>query len=202
MDADLQNDPSDLPRMLETIQSGDWDMVAGTRVKSRADGDNWLRRTSSKIANRVRNGLSNETISDAGCTYRIFRRECIDRIKFYKGMHRFLPTLFRIEGFRVTECDVKNNPRHAGVSKYGVWNRVFRALADLLAVRWMKKRHIGYRIGEQVGAAGAECDAIAVDADETCVMEKEGEHEHSVRRETRGGRHRAVVEWTERCRAV
>ncbi|MBI3469362.1 MAG: glycosyltransferase family 2 protein, partial [Planctomycetes bacterium] len=121
MDADLQNDPTDLPMLLETIERGGWDMVTGTRVKTRAQGDNIIRRISSCIANGVRNWLSDETISDAGCTYRIFRRECLQRIKFYKGMHRFLPTLFRMEGYRVTEAEVKNNPRHAGVSKYGVW---------------------------------------------------------------------------------
>lgn len=146
MDADLQNDPSDLPMLLKTIEAGGWDMVTGTRVKTRADGDHIIRRISSRIANRVRNWLSDEQISDAGCTYRIFRRECLQRIKFYKGMHRVLPTLFRMEGYKVTEANVKNNPRHAGVSKYGVWNRVFKATVDLLAVRWMKKRHIQYEI--------------------------------------------------------
>src|SRR5207249_8799838 len=120
------------------------DMVCGSRVHGRRD--NLLRRVSSRIANRVRNWLSDETISDAGCTYRIFRRECLERIKLYKGMHRFLPTLFRIEGYRVCEIRVTHHPRHAGVSKYGVWNRVFKATADLLAVRWMKKRHIHYEI--------------------------------------------------------
>ena len=155
MDADLQNDPSDLPLLLETIERGGWDMVTGTRVKTRAHGDHIIRRISSRVANRVRNWLSDEQISDAGCTYRIFRRECLQRIKFYKGMHRFLPTLFRMEGFKVTEAEVKHNPRHAGVSKYGVWNRVFKATADLLAVRWMKKRHIRYEIENEHGLPDA-----------------------------------------------
>jgi dolichol-phosphate mannosyltransferase len=164
MDADLQNDPADLPMLVETIEKGGWDMVTGTRVKTRARGDNILRRISSRIANRVRNWLSDETISDAGCTYRIFRRECLGRIKFYKGMHRFLPTLFRMEGYKVTEAGVNNNPRHAGVSKYGVWNRVFKATADLLAVRWMKKRHIRYEVEnviELTGDHAACCDRRA-----------------------------------------
>ncbi len=151
MDADLQNDPSDLPRLLETIESGRWDMVCGSRVHNRRD--NLLRRVSSRVANRVRNLVSNEDIRDAGCTYRIFRRDRVDRIKFYRGMHRFLPTLFRIEGYRVCEVPVTHHPRHAGRSKYGVWNRVFAASADLLAVRWMKKRHVQYEIAEEASAA-------------------------------------------------
>jgi hypothetical protein len=156
MDADLQNDPSDLPMLFTTIERGGWDMVTGTRVKSRARGDNIVRRISSRIANRVRNWISDEQISDSGCAYRIFRRDCLERIKFYHGMHRFLPTLFRLEGFRVVEVDVKTNPRHAGESKYGIWNRVFKATVDLLAVRWMKKRHIRYDIDAE---HGAEADA-------------------------------------------
>ena len=151
MDADLQNDPADLPRLLETMQAGGWDMVCGSRVHNRRD--NFIRRISSRIANRVRNWVSDEDISDAGCTYRIFRRDRMDRIKFYRGMHRFLPTLFRIEGHRVCEVPVTHHPRVAGRSKYGVWNRVFAATADLLAVRWMKKRHIRYEIEQDMRAA-------------------------------------------------
>jgi glycosyltransferase involved in cell wall biosynthesis len=162
MDADLQNDPSDLPMLFTTIEHGGWDMVTGTRVKSRSRGDNIIRRISSRIANRVRNWISDDQISDSGCCFRIFRRDCLDRIKFYKGMHRFLPTLFRMEGFRVAEVDVKTNPRHAGVSKYGIWNRVFKATIDLLAVRWMKSRHIGYEIDAEHGASDADRSCLKV----------------------------------------
>jgi glycosyltransferase involved in cell wall biosynthesis len=148
LDADLQNDPKDLPKFLEALRN--YDCVCGTRVKARGEGDNFIRVASSRIANWVRNTLSGEQIADAGCTYRAFRRECIENLKFFKGMHRFLPTLFKIEGHTVTEIEVSNNPRFAGQSHYGVWNRLFASFYDLLAVRWMKKRMFKYKIAETI----------------------------------------------------
>ncbi len=147
LDADLQNDPRDLPRFLDALKQ--FDCVCGTRVDSRGEGDSLIRIGSSRVANWVRNKLSGEQISDAGCTYRAFKRECIAGLKFFKGMHRFLPTLFKIEGFTVTEIAVSNNPRFAGQSHYGVWNRLFASFYDLLAVRWMKKRMFRYQIAER-----------------------------------------------------
>lgn len=148
LDADLQNDPRDLPKFLEALKQ--FDCVCGTRVQTRGQGDNFVRIASSRIANWVRNRLSGEQITDAGCTYRAFKRECVQHVKFFKGMHRFLPTLFKIEGFTVTEIAVSNNPRFAGQSHYGVWNRLFASFYDLLAVRWMKKRMFRYRVAERV----------------------------------------------------
>jgi glycosyltransferase involved in cell wall biosynthesis len=148
LDADLQNDPKDLSKFLEPLKH--FDCVCGTRVETRGKGDNFIRIASSRIANWVRNKLSGEKISDAGCTYRAFKRECVENVKFFKGMHRFLPTLFKIEGFTVTEIAVTNNPRFAGQSHYGVWNRLFASFYDLLAVRWMKKRMFRYQVAERV----------------------------------------------------
>jgi len=148
LDADLQNDPKDLPKFLEALRS--YDCVCGTRVKARGEGDNFVRVASSRIANWVRNKLSGEQIADAGCTYRAFKRECIGNLKFFKGMHRFLPTLFKIEGHTVTEIEVTNNPRFAGRSHYGVWNRLFASFYDLLAVRWMKRRMFRFQIAERI----------------------------------------------------
>jgi len=148
LDADLQNDPADLPKFLQALKS--YDCVCGTRVKARSQGDNFIRVASSRIANWVRNKLSGENISDAGCCYRAFKRECIDDLKFFKGMHRFMPTLFKIEGYTVTEIEVRNNPRFAGQAHYGVWNRLFASFYDLLAVRWMKKRTFKYQIAERI----------------------------------------------------
>jgi glycosyltransferase involved in cell wall biosynthesis len=148
LDADLQNDPKELPRFLEALKR--CDCVCGTRVKARGRGDSFIRVASSRIANRVRNTLSGEQIADAGCTYRAFKRECIENLKFFKGMHRFLPTLFRIEGRTVVEIEVANHPRLAGRGHYGVWNRLFASFYDLLAVRWMKRRMIRYEIAERV----------------------------------------------------
>lgn len=145
MDADLQNDPKDIPAFLEALATG-VDCVCGTRVATRSQGDDVIRVISSRIANWVRNKLSNETISDAGCTYRAFKRDCVDKLKLYRGLHRFIPTLLKMEGFSVTEIAVTNNPRLHGESKYGVWNRLFKSFHDLLAIRWMKSRILGYQI--------------------------------------------------------
>jgi glycosyltransferase involved in cell wall biosynthesis len=148
VDADLQNDPKDLPGFLKALEK--FDCVCGTRVATRGQGDNFVRIASSRIANWVRNKLSGEQISDAGCTYRAFKRDCVANLKFFKGMHRFLPTLIKMEGFTVTEITVSNNPRFAGQSHYGVWNRLFASFYDLLAVRWMKKRMFRYEIAEKL----------------------------------------------------
>ena len=148
LDADLQNDPKDLPKLLAALH--DYDCANGTRVESRKHGDNFIRIVSSRIANWVRNKLSGENISDAGCGFRAFRRECIADLKLFEGMHRFMPTLFKMEGYSVTEVPVSNHPRHAGQSKYGVWNRLFASFYDLLAVRWMKRRMLKYTIAERI----------------------------------------------------
>jgi dolichol-phosphate mannosyltransferase len=149
MDADLQNDPQDIPKFIEALRKG-WDCVCGTRVATRGKGDSFLRVASSRIANWVRNKLSDEKISDAGCTYRAFKRECVDKLKLYRGLHRFIPTLLKMEGFTVTEIPVTNNPRLHGESKYGVWNRLFKSFRDLLAIRWMKSRLLGYEVATEL----------------------------------------------------
>lgn len=148
LDADLQNDPRDIPQFLESLKNVD--CVCGTRVEARSQGDNFLRIISSRIANWVRNKLSGETISDAGCCFRAFKRECVSDLKFFKGMHRFLPTLFKIDGYTVAEIPVRHNPRASGQAHYGVWNRLFASFYDLLAVRWMKKRMFRYKIAERL----------------------------------------------------
>jgi len=145
IDADMQNDPADIPKLLDAM--GEWDAVCGMRLKRR---DNFIRRASSRIANWVRNKLSNDDIRDTGCTLKAYRRECLLRLKLFEGMHRFLPTLLRMEGFRVTEMAVNHRPRLQGETKYNVWNRVFKSFKDLLAVRWMKRRRIHYEIGEEI----------------------------------------------------
>ena len=145
IDADLQNDPKDIPRMLEYLK--EYDMVTGWRQKR---DDSWVKRITSRIANRIRNRLSGEEIQDSGCTFRAYKRECLQDLKLYKGMHRFMPTLVKMEGFRVIEIPIAHHPRRFGVSKYTTWNRMWRAFVDLLAVRWMKSRHIRYEIEERI----------------------------------------------------
>jgi len=148
MDADLQNDPHDIPTLIGHLDR--WDAVTGWRVQ-RGDGDSWERRLSSRVANRVRNGLSDESIQDSGCTFRAFRRECLRGLVLYRGFHRFIPTLLRMRGYRVIEVPVRHRPRRFGRSKYGVLNRIFVATVDLLVVRWMKKRLLRYEVAEDLG---------------------------------------------------
>ena len=148
LDADLQNDPKDLPKLWEGLKN--YDCVCGSRVATRSEGDNFVKVASSRIANWVRNKLSGDNISDSGCCYRAFKRECIQDLKFFKGMHRFMPTLIRMEGFTVVEVPIGTNPRFAGQTHYGVWDRLFASFYDLLAVRWMKKRMIKYQVAEKV----------------------------------------------------
>ena len=150
MDSDLQNDPHDIPRLLHELDN--WDAVTGWRVK-RGDGDTVVRRISSRVANRIRNRISDDTIQDSGCTFRAFRRECLRELVLYRGFHRFIPTLLRMRGYRVIEVPVRNRPRRFGSSKYGVLNRVFVAAADLLVVRWMKKRVLRYEVAENLGGS-------------------------------------------------
>jgi len=145
MDADLQNDPKDIPKMLDYLKN--YDMVSGWREKRE---DSRIKRITSKIANGIRNWLSKESVRDSGCTFRTYKRECLQNLKLYKGMHRFMPTLVRMEGFRVIEIPISHRPRKFGVSKYNTWNRMWRAFVDLLAVRWMKNRHIRYEIEERL----------------------------------------------------
>lgn len=151
MDADLQNDPRDIPGMLKHLDR--WDAVTGWRV-NRAAGDSLVRRVSSRVANRVRNAISEETIQDSGCTFRAFRRECLYDLVLYKGFHRFIPTLLKLRGFRVLEVPVNHRPRRFGESKYGIGNRALRAFVDLLVVRWMKNRLLRYEVAEDLGGDG------------------------------------------------
>jgi glycosyltransferase involved in cell wall biosynthesis len=148
MDADLQNDPHDIPMLLGHLER--WDAVTGWRVQREA-GDSSVRRLSSRLANRVRNALSDETIQDSGCTFRAFRRECLRGLVLYRGFHRFIPTLLRMRGYRVIEVPVNHRPRRFGRSKYGIANRAFVALVDLLVVRWMKRRLLRYEVAEDLG---------------------------------------------------
>jgi dolichol-phosphate mannosyltransferase len=148
MDADLQNDPRDIPALLAHLDH--WDAATGWRV-TRADGDNVVRRVSSRIANAVRNRLTDETIRDSGCTFRAFRRECLRGLVLYRGLHRFIPSLLKMHGYRVIEVPVRHRPRRFGRSKYGVLNRAAVALADLLAIRWMSARFLRYEVVEDVG---------------------------------------------------
>jgi dolichol-phosphate mannosyltransferase len=144
MDADLQNDPRDIPALLAALESAD--AACGWRVDRR---DPWTKRIASRIANRVRSRMTGDRVHDTGCTLKAFRRSALDRLKLYRGMHRFLPALLLLEGFRVVEVPVRHRPRRAGTSKYDNWSRLWGGLADLWAVRWMARRRLGYEVEEE-----------------------------------------------------
>jgi len=148
MDADLQNDPHDIPLLLDRLN--EYDLVCGWRYER---NDRWIRRISSRIANWVRNKLSDEQIVDVGCSLKAFRRESLKSLKLYRGMHRFFPTLIKMEGFKVIEVKVHHRPRRYGETKYAIGNRILRSFIDLLAVRWMKKRQLNYEIEEVINGS-------------------------------------------------
>lgn len=141
LDADLQNDPADVPRLLATLDEG-WDVVNGVR-QDRQDG--LVRRVSSRIANSVRNRLTGDSVTDIGCTLRACRTELLRDLPMFDGMHRFLPTLLRFAGARVIEIPVRHRPRRFGATKYGIRNRLWKGIVDLWAVRWMKRHWIDDR---------------------------------------------------------
>ena len=152
LDADLQNDPADIPRLLAALEEG-YDVVSGVRVERQ---DSWVRRLSSRIANGVRNRLTGDAVTDVGCTLRACRTELLRDLPLFTGMHRFLPTLLRLQGGRVTEVPVRHRPRRYGRTKYGIHNRLWRGIADLMAVRWMQRRWIDRRTVEEVTPERAE----------------------------------------------
>jgi glycosyltransferase involved in cell wall biosynthesis len=146
LDGDGQNPPAELEKLLAALP--DADMVIGWR---RDRDDPWVKRVSSKIANRYRNWRTRERVHDTGCGLKVFRREILARVKLYDGMHRFFATLARMEGFRVTEVVVAHRPRERGRSHYGVWNRVWKGLADVKAVRWMWRNRLTAKAVERGG---------------------------------------------------
>lgn len=136
MDGDLQNDPSDIPAMLNMAQTGEWDMVAGNRAK-RQDKV-LLRKIPSAIANYLIRQLSGVHLKDYGCALKVFRAELAKELGLYGELHRFIPVLASLEGARITQVDVKHHPRTAGRSKYGL-GRTFKVVSDLLLMIFFKR---------------------------------------------------------------
>ena len=99
----------------------------------------------SRIGNGFRNWVTGESVTDVGCSLRVMRSAFLERITLARGMHRFLPTLLRLEGARVVEVPVSHRPRRHGRSKYGTWGRLRAGIVDLIGVRWLKSRWVRYR---------------------------------------------------------
>jgi glycosyltransferase involved in cell wall biosynthesis len=136
LDGDLQNDPADIPAMLELLKKEDWDVVAGNR-KNRKDGF-ILRRLPSKIANALIRRMTGVYIKDYGCTLKIFKSEIAEELGLYGELHRFIPVLARLQGAKITQVDVKHHSRQFGKSKYGI-NRTFKVMSDLVLMVFMRK---------------------------------------------------------------
>ncbi len=145
LDADLQNDPADIPLLLAELEG--CDLVSGVRARRH---DTWTRRIASRIANRVRSAVVHDGVTDVGCSLKAYRTELVKRLKMFDGMHRFLPALVRLQGARIREVEVRHRPRRHGESKYTVGNRLFRTIRDLFAVRWMQSRWIDDRWAEEI----------------------------------------------------
>ena len=141
IDGDLQQDSEDILQLLPYTAT--YDLVCGWR-QERQDG--LVKKMSSRIANRVRNLFTHDGVHDTGCPLKIFRRPVLERLYLFEGMHRFFPALALMHGFTVTEVPVRHYPRIHGVSKYGMGNRLFKSLYDLIAVRWMQDRVLRYKL--------------------------------------------------------
>lgn len=145
IDGDLQNDPSDIPRLLREIERGA-DLVCGYRLKRR---DTWFKRFQSKIANRVRSRFTKDGVRDTGCTLKAMRRECREALIPFHGMHRFIPALIKGFGYKIAEIPVNHRPRQHGSSKYNFGNRALRATIDMFGVRWILDRQIKFTVKEE-----------------------------------------------------
>ena len=141
LDGDLQFDPADILTLLPL--SAQYDLVCGWR-KNRHD--NLVRKLSSRIAYGFRSAVLGDRIHDTGCSLKVFRREVVEQLQLFEGMHRFFPALAKMHGFTLTEVPVRHFPRAHGTSKYGIGNRLFRSLYDLIAARWMKSRVLRYKL--------------------------------------------------------
>ena len=141
LDGDLQNDPQDFPKILNLLE--EYDCVCGYRANRR---DTFMRRISSKVANAVRGRLLGDGIRDSGCGTKGFRRVCVQHMVPFNGLHRFFAVMVRNAGLTLTECPVHHHPRVHGTSKYGLHNRLWRGIYDLVGVAWLKRRYVAFTV--------------------------------------------------------
>jgi glycosyltransferase involved in cell wall biosynthesis len=145
MDADLQCEPGEIPGLIEKLK--DYDVVWGLRTDRQ---DDLTRNVLSWGGNFVRRVLIGDTAADAGSPLRAMKKEVTRKVRLFKGLHRFYPTLCRMEGFSVVEIPITHYPRKHGQSKYNIRNRLFKYMVDLIAVKWMHSRYIDYEIIEEL----------------------------------------------------
>jgi glycosyltransferase involved in cell wall biosynthesis len=145
IDADLQNDPEEIPRLIPLLDQQNVDMITGWR-KDRQDTA--FRRWQSRQANRIRNWVTEETVVDSASSLKVYRAHAVKGLKLFRGAHRYFPTLVKMRGYSVYETPVKHSARHAGTAKYGFGNRAWVGIYDLIGVRWMKKRWLNYQATE------------------------------------------------------
>ena len=141
LDADLQNDPADIPALLTALEGAD--VVSGVRAERH---DSWVRRVSSRVANATRRAALGDSVTDIGCSLKAYRREVLKDLPMFVGVHRFLPALCAFRGARVVEVAVRHRARTMGVSKYGMGNRLWRGIHDMIGVSWLKHRLVRYRV--------------------------------------------------------
>jgi dolichol-phosphate mannosyltransferase len=163
LDGDGQNNPADIPALMAALggqqDTGTPLMIAGYRKKRR---DTWLRRLSSRVANKVRAGLLGDDTPDTGCGLKLFPRQTFLEMAHFNHMHRFLPALMLRQGGRVVSVEVNHRPRERGISKYGLWNRLWVGIVDLFGVRWLMSRPVRPEIAfEDDAAASAPLDGKA-----------------------------------------
>lgn len=140
MDGDLQNDPDDIPALMHELDG--CDAVCGWRYKRK---DTLVKKLCSRVANRIRAVVLGDGMHDAGCTFRAMRAETLVQLPAFRGLHRFLPFIWKVHGFRVHEIPIRHLPRLRGVSKYGIGNRLFVGLFDMAGMLWYRSRHISIK---------------------------------------------------------
>jgi dolichol-phosphate mannosyltransferase len=140
LDGDGQNDPADIPELIKALAAAEpsLKLVMGNRTTRK---DTWLRRFSSRVANRVRGGLLRDGTPDTGCGIKLMHRDTFMRLPWFNHMHRFLPALYQRAGARVISVPVRHRPRTHGTSKYGLRNRLWVGIVDLFGVRWLILRN-------------------------------------------------------------
>lgn len=145
IDADLQTNPEDFDLLLPHIYQ--YDLVTGNRNHSRKDS--FIKNMSSVIANNIRRFFTHDGMDDTGCPLKIIKTKYAKDIPMFKGLHRFLPAMILLQNGKIKQVDIQNYPRMAGISKFGLWNRLLSPLIDCFVYVWMKKKYINYYIKEQ-----------------------------------------------------